>query len=186
MIEVRDVCKSYGDKTVLDHVSLTFRKGVTTAVMAPSGRGKTTLLRIIAGLEQPDSGVVDGTDGMKKSFVFQENRLLMHRSVLRNILAVAPDRENAVRLLRECGLGDELSTAASRLSGGMQRRLAIARALAFGGDLFFLDEPLRELDKETERMMTGLIKKELAGKTVLLITHDEAQADALGAEILRL
>ena len=184
MIEAKEITKRYGEKTVFERLSLTVEPGVWTVFTGASGLGKTTLLRVLAGLEQPDEGVVSGMEGLRKSFVFQENRLLEHASALDNLLCVAPDRERAVKMLERVGLGEELSKPAGKLSGGMRRRLAIARALAYGGDVFFLDEPLRELDKGTETQIASLLREELQGKTVLLITHDEDFANLPGNKVL--
>lgn len=173
MIEVKGISKSFGDKEILKDVSFTVKKGECVALTGESGAGKTTLMRILAGLEAADSGEVIFTENAKKTFVFQENRLLESKSVLDNILTVAPDRERAAYYLKRVRLDSEATKKAEALSGGMKRRLAIARALAYGGDVYFLDEPLRELDGETLRAVAELIKEEIQGKTAVLITHDE-------------
>lgn len=185
MIEAKEISKRYGDKTVFERLSFTVETGVWTVLTGASGLGKTTLMRVLSGLEPPDEGVVSGMEGLRKSFVFQENRLLEHASALENIFCVAPDRDRAVKMLELVGLGEALSKPAGKLSGGMRRRLAIARALAYGGDVFFLDEPLRELDKGTETQIASLLREELQGKTVLLITHDEDFANRPGNTVLR-
>ena len=172
MIELKNICKGFDGRQVLTDVSLKINKGECVALTGASGAGKTTLLRIIAGLEKADSGEVIYSERPRMSFVFQENRLLPHKSVLDNILTVAPDRERALYFLGRCGLSDAAGKKASELSGGMKRRLAIARCLAYGGELYFLDEPLRELDGETLRSVAQLIKEEISGKTAVLITHD--------------
>ncbi len=179
MIEVRNISKSFDGRTVLKDVSFRVNKGECTALTGASGSGKTTMLRIIAGLEDADSGEVIYSEKPRMTFVFQENRLLSHKSVLDNILTVAPDRERALYFLGRCGLGDDTDKKASELSGGMKRRLAIARALAYGGDLYFLDEPLRELDGETLKSVASLIKEEISGKTAVLITHDSYSLELL-------
>lgn len=179
MIELRNISKSFDGKTVLEDVSLVIEKGKCTALTGASGKGKTTLMRIIAGLEAADSGEVIYRESPRISFVFQENRLIEHKSVLDNILTVAPDRERAEYFLRRTGLFGDRDKKARELSGGMKRRLAIARALSYGGELYFLDEPLRELDGETLRAVAELIKEEIAGKTAVLITHDEYSLELL-------
>lgn len=179
MIEVKNVSKSFDGKGVLENVSLVIEKGRCTALTGASGRGKTTLMRIIAGLEEADSGEVIYRERPVCTFVFQENRLLEHKSVLDNILTVAPDRKRAEYFLERTGLLADRDKKAGTLSGGMKRRLAIARALSFGGDLYFLDEPLRELDGDTLRAVAQVIKEEITGKTAVLITHDEFSSSFL-------
>ena len=179
MIEVKNVSKSFDGKRVLSDVSLVIEKGKCTALTGVSGKGKTTLMRIIAGLLEADSGEVIYREKPRCTFVFQENRLLEHKSVIDNILTVAPDRERAEYFLRRTGLYEDRDKKASALSGGMKRRLAIARALSFGGDLYFLDEPLRELDGDTLKSVAGLIKEEIAGRTAVLITHDSDSLEML-------
>ncbi len=179
MIEVKNVSKSFDGKTVLEDVSLVIEKGKCTALTGASGKGKTTLMRIIAGLTEPDTGEVICREKPRCSFVFQENRLLEHKTVLDNILTVAPDRERAEYFLKRTGLLPDKDKRAADLSGGMKRRLAIARALAYGGEVYFLDEPLRELDGETLKAVAELIKEEISGKTAVLITHDEFSSEFL-------
>lgn len=181
MIEVKGISKAFGGKTVLKDVSFTVKKGECVALTGESGAGKTTIMRILAGLEAADSGEVVFTENAKKTFVFQENRLLEGKSVLDNILTVAPDRERALYFLKRVRLDGEITKKASALSGGMKRRLAIARALAYGGDVYLLDEPLRELDGETLRAVAELIKEEIEGKTAVLITHDEFSLNFLSS-----
>lgn len=173
MIEVKSISKSFGSKRVLDNISFTVNEGECVGLTGESGAGKTTLLRIIAGLEKADSGNVTIRDNTRKTYVFQENRLLENISVLDNILAVSPDEERAMYFLKGCKLEEEKDKKAGKLSGGMKRRLAVARALAYGGDIYFLDEPLRELDEDTLKQTARLIKEEIRGKTAILITHDE-------------
>lgn len=184
MIEVKNISKAFDGKTVLDNISFDVKKGECVALMGESGIGKTTLLRILAGLEKPDSGEIIFRENAKKTFVFQENRLLENKSVLENILSVAPDKERALYFLQRCKLKDDARKKAALLSGGMKRRLAIARALSFGGDIYFLDEPLRELDENTLAEISALIKEEIKGKTAVLITHDEDSAKALADRII--
>ena len=180
MIEINRLTKRYGEKTVFENLSFSFSKGKCAVLTGPSGAGKTTLLRVIAGLEQPDAGTVRGTEDLRAAYVFQENRLITHLSALENILCVAPDREKAAYYLERVGLTDAKDRAAGKLSGGMKRRLAIARALAYGGDIFYMDEPLRELDEGTEESVAALLTEETKGKTTLLVTHDLAFAKEIG------
>lgn len=172
MIEIRNLSKSYNGKAIFTGLSFDIKKGECTAFSGQSGLGKTTLLRCISGLEKADSGSIRGMENMKKSFIFQENRLLPHLSVLQNILCVTDDKDKALHYLEKTFLIEDKSKKCSQLSGGMKRRLAIARALAYGGDFYYLDEPLRELDEETNEKIMELLKQEIKGKTSVLITHD--------------
>lgn len=180
MIEVKNLKKTYGDKTVFENLSFSFSKGKCAVFTGASGIGKTTLLRVIAGLEPADAGEVRGTQDLRATYIFQENRLIPHLSALDNILCVAPEKEKALYYLERLGLADASGKAAGKLSGGMKRRLSIARALAYGGDIYYMDEPLRELDEGTEEAAARLIKEEIRGKTAVLITHDAAFAEMLG------
>lgn len=174
LMRVENIVKSYNGKTILNGFSFDFPEGKITAVTGKSGCGKTTLLRIISGLEKADGGTVIGAEG-RKSFVFQENRLIENVSVEENILCVAPDTEKSEYYLKRTGLYEVRKMKAGKLSGGMKRRLSLARCLSFGGDIFILDEPLRELDEETLLEMMKLLKEAVAGKTVIMSVHDEEQ-----------
>lgn len=185
MIEICGLTKFYGDRCIFRDLSFEVKENACTAFSGDSGLGKTTLLRCVSGLEVPDGGFVSGLEGKKKSFVFQENRLIENVSALDNILCVVPDRERAKEYLEKTGLADSAKKKAGHLSGGMKRRLSLARALAYGGDAFFLDEPLRELDENTEERMLLLLKKELEGKTVILISHEKKHTEYLAESVIR-
>ena len=186
---LRDVCKSYGANWVLDHLSWAFPGGRISCVQGPSGCGKTTLLRLIAGLEAPDSGEIRGAEGKKISAVFQENRLLENLTVEKNILLTARPgfhRADAHKLLDDLGLADAAQRPTSALSGGMQRRVAVARALAADYELMLLDEPLTGLDGELRLRVMRRIQADLKGRTAIWITHDPYAAALLNAPVLRL
>ena len=173
-IVVRDLCKSYGGRLVLDHVTFTAGPGVTW-LRDPSGTGKTTLLRILLGLEQADSGTVSGLEGKHLAAVFQEDRLLEHLDAqgnLRFVLGPAYDEASALSLLAELGLAGEEGKAVRAYSGGMKRRLALARALLAPSDALVLDEPFAGLDSENRCRCLEAIRRRTAGKPVLLVTHD--------------
>lgn len=184
MVEVRHVSKAFGDKTVLADFSLALAPGRVTCVLGPSGCGKTTLLRVMAGLLAPDGGQVVRPDGQRASFVFQEDRLLPWFDALANLRTVGVEAARAHQALAQVRLGGEAHALPHEMSGGMQRRLAIARALAYGGDVFFLDEPMRGLDIATAEPVLAALRDALRGKTALLITHSPEEALALGDEML--
>lgn len=187
-IELRNIWKSYGEKKVLSDFSYVFPEGETTCIMGTSGCGKTTLLRLLLGLEPPDSGEILGMEGKKKSAVFQENRLVESISAPANLRLVTPSlsRSQAEQLLTDVGLGGSLHQPTRELSGGMQRRVTILRALAADWDILLADEPFVGLDDATKQQTMELFRQRTAGKTVLLVTHEEREAKLFGSPILRL
>ena len=186
---LRDVCKSFGARRVLDQLNWRFPGGQISCVQGPSGCGKTTLLRLIAGLEAPDSGEIRGAEGKKISAVFQENRLLENLTAEKNLLLTARSgftRSDARKLLDELGLSDAAQRRTCELSGGMQRRVAVARALAADYELLLLDEPLTGLDGDARLQVLRRIQAGLDGRTAIWITHDADAAALLNAPVLRL
>lgn len=175
--------KSYGKHVVLNNFSDTIPVGRATCIMAPSGRGKTTLLRILMQLETPDSGTVTGPGGQRMSAVFQEDRLCENLCPVSNIRLVCPHREKKeiIAAMESVGLTGCAAQPARELSGGMRRRVSILRALLADYDILFLDEPFKGLDAETKARVMEDTRKKSAGKTVLLVTHDPAEARALEA-----
>ena len=159
MIKLQDLTLHYGDKLVLDRFSLEIPGKGLTALSGPSGCGKTTLLRVMAGLTKPESGTVSGVASARTAFLFQEDRLLPWRTVSQHITDVLPKerRGEVERWLAFAGLEGEENTYPATLSGGMARRLALARCAALGGDLLLLDEPFAGVDQErTARLLDRL------------------------------
>lgn len=187
-IELRNVSKSYGEKQVLKDFSHTFPRGELTCIMGPSGCGKTTLLSLMLGLEAPDQGEILGLEGLKKSAVFQEDRLCENAGAVSNIRLVNPalTKGETEGMLRELGLSDSLRQPVRTLSGGMKRRVAILRALAADYDVLFCDEPFKGLDQDTKTLVMGYFLRKTQGKTVILVTHDKSEAQALGGGLLLL
>ena len=187
-LRVEGLTKRYGGEAVLKGVSFVLHEGIT-CLMAPSGAGKTTLLRILLGLERADGGRVTGLAGHRVSAVFQESRLLPGLDAegnLRFALGAEYDRASAAEMLRELGLSDVGTKPVRDYSGGMQRRLALARALLAPWELLLLDEPFAGLDRASRDRSAECVRRYAAGKTVLAVTHDETDAIALGAGVLRL
>ena len=187
-IELREVSKAFGDKQVLQGFSHTFPQGKLTCVMGPSGCGKTTLLSLLLGLERPDSGEIRGMEGQRLSAVFQEDRLCENAGAVSNIRLVNPALSKAAAedMLEELGLGDSLRQPVREFSGGMKRRTAILRALIAPYDVLFADEPFQGLDQDTKGLVLDYWREQTRGKTVILVTHDLAEAEALGDHILSL
>lgn len=181
-MKIQHLCKSFDGKMVLDHVSLTLESGGTACLMAPSGRGKTTLLRCIAGLEAPDSGQI--TDLPERiAYVFQEDRLCDGFSAVDNIRLVtgkALGEGEIRRHLEELGLAGSLDQPVRELSGGMRRRVVISRAVCFGADLLLLDEPFKGLDGEARQQTADYILRHRGAAAILCVTHDREDAAALG------
>ena len=172
MMEVKDLCLRYGEKTVLDHFSLTLPDRGITVLTGPSGCGKTSLLRIIAGLTRPDSGTVIGIDPRQVAVLFQEDRLFPHRTVAQQLTDVlSRDRRGELtRWLELAELTDEANALPRQLSGGMCRRLALARALALGGDLYVLDEPFTGIDPQRQKRLMDALRQ--LNAPVLLVSHE--------------
>lgn len=187
-LKVSRLRKSYGGQEVLGGVS--FSAGPeAVCVMGPSGVGKTTLLRVVLGLEKPDAGTVEGLERARFSVVFQEDRLLPGRTALENLRFVQGrnfDESSCRALLEELGLTDIDAKPVRDFSGGMRRRTALARALCVPFDVLVLDEPFAGLDGESRRRCLEAVRRRAEGKPVLLATHDPADAVDLCARVLRL
>lgn len=187
-VEIQNVSKSYGGVQVLGNINLSLKTGIT-CLSAPSGAGKTTLVRILLGLESPDTGFVTGLGTACIAAVFQEDRLLDRLDAagnLRFVLGKDYDEKQAAALLEELGLKDTGGKAAGEYSGGMKRRLALARALSVPFDFLALDEPFTGLDGENRKRAIECIRRRTAGKTVLVVTHDPEDAAGLDAKTLKL
>ena len=183
-VSAKNICKSYGGISVLSDLSLEIAAGSVTAVMGASGCGKTTLVSILAGLVQPDSGVVRIEPDTKLSAIFQEDRLCGNLTVLANIrLVTGKTRTDAEILsaLESVGLSGCADRKASELSGGMKRRAALVRALLAISGVVFLDEPFKGLDVQTRAAVTEYCRRMLGGRTAVLVTHDRTDCEALGA-----
>jgi len=187
-IIIRDLTKSYGDHVVLDHFSLTLPAGRTTCLMAPSGQGKTTLLRLLMGLEQPDSGDIVLPESLQLSAVFQEDRLCEDFGPVANLRLVHPalSMQDALSALESMGLSDAAQKPVREFSGGMKRRLALLRALICPCDLLLLDEPFTGLDEALKSRVIQLTKDACQNKTVLLVTHSREEAEQMDANIVTL
>lgn len=167
------VTKRY-DGTVLDGVTLAFAEGKITALVGVSGRGKTTVLRLLAALEKPSGGSVR-VQG-KVGYLFQEPRLLPTQTAWQNVRLVAESDAAARAALALCkadALSDKLP---AEMSGGERQRVALARLVAFGGDVWLLDEPFSALDAETKGEIIGNLMPLLRSRTVVLVTHSAEEA----------
>ena len=188
MLELKEISLSFGGHAVLSNCSLHLAPGERIALMGPSGCGKTTLLRTALSLQQPDSGTVV-CRAHKPAAVFQEPRLLPWLTALENVnlvLSDTPETLPAARAWLECmELADSAGLYPAELSGGMQQRVSLARALACEPDLLVLDEPFKGLDSALYDRILEVLKKALDGASLLLATHREEEALALGCRIVR-
>lgn len=183
MLELKNISKKYGDNKVLDGFSFVCPDSGVIALMGASGIGKTTLLNIIAGIEKADSGIINSTF-KKISYKFQEPRLLEWLTAEENITAVTDNKEIAEKWLAAVDLSDSADKYPRELSGGMQQRVSLARALAYAGDLLLLDEPFSAVDADTKKILIRTISDYAVNHAVILVTHDIAEAEDLNAEII--
>ncbi len=182
-MEIKNLKKSFGDKTVISSLSLSLpEKGMIT-FMGPSGCGKTTLLRIIAGLEKADAGKIVGCP-KTVSYVFQEPRLFPWLSAKDNVTLACDDEKKALEWLSKVELKDDVDKLPGELSGGMAGRVAFARALSCDSEVYILDEPFTGLDEELKSRLFSLIKQKTDNALVLMVTHDKSEAEALSDKII--
>ncbi|MFI6519396.1 ABC transporter ATP-binding protein [Spirillospora sp. NPDC050679] len=177
-VRVTGLRKAFGDKAVLDGIDLEIRRGEFFALLGPSGTGKTTLLRVLAGLERPDGGTVLAAP--RRTTVYQEPRLVQSRRVLANVTLGLPRsaREAGRRALAEVGLAGHERAWPATLSGGEAQRAALARALVRDPQVLLLDEPFAALDALTRLQMQDLVAELCARHrpAVVLVTHDVDEA----------
>jgi sulfonate transport system ATP-binding protein len=193
-LRLENLSRSFGARQVLDGLSLDVAAGEFVAIVGRSGVGKSTLMRLIVGLDKPTAGrvLIDDTpvDGLQKAvrLLFQDSRLLPWHSVLSNVgIARLPGwRETALNALRDVGLADRANDWPAVLSGGQRQRVALARVLVGQPGVLLLDEPFGALDALTRAEMHTLLEKLWLrhGFTTLLITHDVAEAVALADRVV--
>lgn len=206
MIELKKVSKAFGEKKVINVLDLVIPDGQTMAIVGPSGGGKTTLLRILAGLEKADSGefYLDGvafdpfelkTKEQVVGVVFQDFQLFPHLSIFDNI-TLAPKMvlkqsketytKKAQELADSLGISDLLNNYPYQLSGGQKQRVAIARALAMNPRVLAYDEPTSALDPELRQQVENLIVSLKAeGVTQIIVTHDLVFAENVGDKLVK-
>ena len=205
MLQIRNITLRFGERVVLDRISLHVQAGEIVAVLGASGSGKTTLLRVIAGLETPGAGTVwlaganiSATPVHRRGIgmVFQDNQLFPHLSVAENVAyalrvqgTAAPERQRRVRAALELvGLADFEARAVGQLSGGEAKRVAVARALVAAPQVLLLDEPLTGLDNALHARLLADLSALLRarGTTTLHVTHNRAEADAIADRVVEI
>ncbi len=193
LIRFDNIYKTLGGTRVFQSFSLQVETGKIISIIGPSGCGKTTLLQMLAGLEQPDSGSISGVEELRVSYVFQEPRLLLWKTVAGNIDFVLRDVETAERrrelidyYLKMMGLYEYRDHYPKTLSGGMKQRLALGRAFAFPHGLLLLDEPFKSLDTPLRLGLVGQVARmwRETRRTIVFVTHDIMEALLLGHRVL--
>ncbi|NLD88697.1 MAG: ATP-binding cassette domain-containing protein [Clostridiales bacterium] len=185
-IVLKNVTKTFGEKIVIDNFSCTFLAGNITCIEGGSGQGKTTLLNLISGIISPDKGSIYGVPE-RISFVFQEDRLCEDFTAVSNLRLVCKKPKAELEAhLRELHLGDDLKKPVKEYSGGMKRRVAVARAICYDGDCVLLDEPFKGLDETLKKTVMDYVLKYTKGKTVICVTHDRSEAGYLGGRLITL
>lgn len=207
LIEVKDLCKSYGEHMVLDHITTQIHRAEVIAIVGPSGCGKSTFLRSLNLLEHPDSGAIifEGTDITDKKvnvnrvrekigMVFQQFNLFPNMTVKENIMlapvklkVMSKDEASAKadELLTRVGLLEKADAYPTNLSGGQKQRIAIARTMAMNPDVILFDEPTSALDPEMVGEVLEIMK-ELAkeGMTMVVVTHEMGFAREVATRVI--
>jgi cystine transport system ATP-binding protein len=211
LLTITNLRKRFGDRLVLDDLSLAVPRGQVVVILGPSGSGKTTLLRSINGLERPEAGSVAVADAsvdfarprveadlreirLRTAMVFQSFNLFPHRTALGNVieglcqvrcLPRGDAIERGMKLLARMGLADRCDDYPARLSGGQKQRVAIARGLAMEPELMLFDEPTSALDPGLRSEVLGVVRELAAsGMTMLLVTHEMRFAQDVADRIL--
>ncbi len=187
-MKIIDLSKKFGKKLLFDSFSLNIPDCGIIAISGESGCGKTTLLRIIAGLDKKYSGKIEYENIKKTAYVFQEPRLLPSCTVLENV-ALALDNDNkaketAKKWLKKVGLENEFDTFPEELSGGMKMRVSIARALAFEGDILLLDESFNGIDAERTKSIMDMVIDYSKTKPCIVVSHNQKHLDYLKCETI--
>jgi len=195
MIELKGITKSFGQLKVLETFSLAIEEEKVLCLLGASGCGKTTLLKILANLDTDYTGEINGLEGKRISYVFQESRLIPWLTVRENLLFVLEGQveerqleEQIEAILEQVNLLTFKDVYPNTLSGGMKQRVSLARAFVMPHDLLLLDEPFQGLDEKLKNQLIELLEKliQLDKKTVVMVTHDKQEAFRLGDKILEL
>ena len=188
MICLHNISKRYGRNIIFDKFNYCFQKGQIHLIKGKSGTGKTTLLRMMLGLESFE-GSISGMENAKLGVVFQENRLIDSLTIYDNVRLVASEKVDKNRLakeLEEVGLKVDIFQKVSTLSGGMKRRVTIVRGLFEEADIYILDEPFKEIDRENDEKLRAYFEKKVSGKTTFITGHDSVTLTRYKTHVLDL
>ena len=188
-IQIKNVCKSFNDQLVLNNINLELANNHIYCLMGPSGMGKTTLLRIILGLETKDSGAIKGIKRGEIATMFQENRLCEELTPIDNVMLVIPGKASRAAIrnnLAQILPADCLNQPVSELSGGMKRRVALARTMNYPSKMIIMDEPFTGLDVNTKKNVIHYLRSMRNGRITLITTHSEEDVSLLDAHKISL
>ncbi|NLM18746.1 MAG: ATP-binding cassette domain-containing protein [Clostridiaceae bacterium] len=193
-VSIKNLNKSYKQQLVLNNLNCEIPKGLSTAIIGPSGQGKTTFFRILTGLEQQDSGTIDFSLNPVFSYAFQDIRLLENLTLSENLLLASGYTKNSSEakmllnywepIIMELDL--PLSKKIHTFSGGMKQKSSLIRALAVNSNIIILDEVFREMDYESEKLCLKLLDKEKGNRTILLATHRQDLINSLADFIIQI
>ncbi|MBQ7968649.1 MAG: ABC transporter ATP-binding protein [Clostridia bacterium] len=187
---ISDLSKKFGKKVILQNFSLNTDNNGIIAIWGESGKGKTTLLRMIAGLDKKYTGKIDLEGKNKIAYVFQEPRLLNNLTALENAALPLGNTKEAAQLaeiwLKKMGLENDLHTYPEEMSGGMKQRVSLARALAYEGDILLLDEPFNGIDPERTKAIMDILIDYSKDRLCIVVTHNKEHIDYLGCKTVNI
>jgi len=182
-IVIKNLTKSFDGKTVLRDFSCELPDAGVIALMGKSGIGKSTLINLMLGLRKPDSGEIHIPSGTRFSAVLQEDRLFAHLSARETLrLTTGRSASDIDAALLSLSLNPEEKSSVRTYSGGMQRRVSLARGVLFPADVLLMDEPFRGLDGETREKAVAFTLREWKNRLIILVTHDMEEARMMGAD----
>ena len=182
-ITINNLSKAFDGKTVLENFSCELPEKGVVALMGRSGIGKSTLINLLLGLRKPDSGEIRLPKNYRFSAVFQEDRLFAHLSARENLLLTTNRPLSEIdAALRALSLNPEEKSPVKTYSGGMRRRVSLARGVLFPADALLLDEPFRGLDEETRQQAIEFVREKWKDRLIILVTHDPEEARMMGAQ----
>lgn len=188
-IRLKNINKVFDDKIILKDVNLSFENNSISCIVGPSGCGKTTLLNIILGLLKEDCGEIEGLTGRRIAAVFQEDRLCDGFTAYANVKLVCDEKPSDKVIhehFKQVDLGEAVFKKISQLSGGMQRRVAIVRAVIAKSDIIVMDEPFKGLDEKTKIKVIDYVKRYTKGKIVIITTHNLDEINMLKATLVKM
>ncbi|MGN1419346.1 MAG: ATP-binding cassette domain-containing protein [Acutalibacteraceae bacterium] len=186
MIEIKNLTFSYpGGKNIFENLSLDFYPGERVCLKAPSGRGKTTLLRLICSLEKCSGGEIRIEQGKRISLMPQSSDLFAWYSAKKNVSLVC-DEKTAEKWLCAFGLENDFDKLPSMLSGGMKKRVSLARACAYDPDILLLDEPFGGLDEKLKEKIMDILKTSFHEKLIVFASHDENEIEKFATRVILL